>query len=293
MILITGATGHLGKATIEFLLEKGYAPKQITAFVRDENKAADLKAKGVVIKTGDYNDYTSMVSAFTGAEKVLLISSNDVQNRTQQQIDAITAAKEAGVKHVLYTSIDVKDFNHSALSGEVDIVPSHAKTADHLKASGLHYTLLNNSLYAETLPMFLGENVVETGVFFPSGDGKVPFATRQDMAEAIANILAGSGHENKTYTIAADTLYSLSDVAGILTELSGKQVPNVNPPAEVFASVLTSAGVPEFLVKLSQGFAEAIKQNEFETGRSELEQLLGRKPTTLKDYLKTAYFSNN
>lgn len=293
MILITGATGHLGKATIEFLLEKGYDAGQIAAFVRDENKAADLKAKGVVIKTGDYNNYASMVSAFSGAEKVLLISSNDVQNRTQQQIDAINAAKEAGVKHVLYTSIDVKDFNHSALSGEVDIVPSHAKTASHLKASGLNFTLLNNGLYADTIPVFLGENVVETGVFFPSGEGKVPFATRLDMAEAIANILIGSGHENKEYTIAGNIAYSFNEVAGILSELAGKPVAHVDPPAEVFSGVLSNAGVPEFFIKLTQGFAQAVKQNEFDTGRSELEHLLGRKPTTLKDFLKTTYFSNN
>lgn len=289
MILVTGATGHLGNSTINFLLQK-IAPNNIAALARDTSKAADLAAKGIDVRVGDYNDYDSLVNVFKGVNKLFLISSSDTQNRSAQQQNAVKAAKEAGVQHIVYTGVDMKDFVNSAIA---QISLSHAETISLIKSTGIPYTILNNTLYADVLPMFLGESVLETGVFFPTGDGKVPFATRTDMAEAAANVLTGTGHESKEYAISNSIKYTLADVASTLSELSGKQIAYVSPAADVYQQQLLAAGVPEMYVGMFAAFAEAIKQNEFDTATTDLEALLGRKPTTLKEYLQAVYFSGS
>jgi len=287
--LITGASGRLGKATIDFLLKKVPSSK-IAALARDKNKAEDLKAKGIDIRIGDYTDYVSMTNAFKGIDKLLLISSSDMTDRAGQHINAINAAKEVGVKHILYTSVDIKSLPDSAIPM---IIEDHYKTVNHLVNSGLTYTLLNHNLYADVLPMFIGEKVLETGIFFPAGKGKVPFTTRMDMAEAAANVLTSNGHESKEYAISSGVAYSMDDVAGLLSELSGKKVRYTDPSKEVYVDTLTKAGVPEAYIGMNSSFAEAIKLNEFDTQTASLENLLGRKPTSLKEYLKSVYFSNN
>lgn len=287
MILVTGATGHFGAAAIDFLLKKVPANK-IAALVRDEAKAGALKEKGITIRAGNYHDYNSLVQAFKGIEKVLLVSSNDFNDRAGQQINAIKAAKEAGVKHFAYTSIPVKDGVTTVIPFVVD---SHMATANYLKTSGLTYTLLNNNLYADVIPMFLGEKVVETGVFIPGGDGRVPYATRLDMAEAAANVLSGTGHENKEYNISNTVAYSFADIAQILSKLANKEVAYIDAPKDVFVDALTKAGVPKEYIDITAGFAEAIKKHELDIPGSDLETLLGRKPAALESFLKQAYFS--
>lgn len=205
MILVTGATGHLGKGVIDFLIKKVPA-NNIAALVRDESKAASLKEAGVDVRIGNYDDYNSLVKAFTGVDKLLLVSSNDEANRAGQHISAVNAAKEAGVKHILYTSVNYKVIDHSAIDF---ITSAHLVTEDHIITSGLVYTFFADNLYADVLPLFFGDHVPDSGIVFPAGEGKVPFASRTDMAEAIANVLAGEGHENKTYVLASDVSYSI------------------------------------------------------------------------------------
>lgn len=287
MILVTGATGHLGKATIDFLLNKLPA-NQISALVRNEAKAAEFKEKGITVHIGDYTDYDSMVKAFAGTDKLFLISSSDLGgDRSVQHINAIKAAKEAGVLHIVYTGFDLKDPEHTALAALED---AHKKTADYLKTSGLRYTVLNNNLYADVLPQFLGEKVLETGVFFPAGSGKVPFATRMDMAEASATLLASDAYQENVYAFASDEVYSFDDIAKILSELSGKEVPYLNPTKENFIKQMKGFGVPEIAAGFMADFGEAIANDELDTKRTILPELLGRKPTSLKEYLKSAYF---
>jgi len=284
MILVTGATGHFGKATIGFLLKKGISANNISALVRDISKADDLKVKGIQLKTGDYNDYASLLSAFKGVDKLLLVSGNDIQNRQQQQENAVNAAKEAGVKHIIYTSFVRK--NETETSPIALLGKSHIETDKIIKASGIPYTIMLNSLYADVLPMFMGEKVLETGIYLPAGDGKTSFATRLDMAEAAASILAGEGHENKEYVVANTNKYSLNDVATILSEISGRQITYTSPATEVYIDTLSNAG-------MFAGFSEAIKQGEFDTATSDLEKLIGRKPASMKDFLQSIYGSAN
>lgn len=286
MILVTGATGHLGKATIDFLLKK-VSTNQVAAMVRDEAKAAGLKEKGINVRIGDYTNYGSMVKAFAGTDKLFLISSSDLSgDRAAHHINAIKAAEAVGVQHIVYTSFDLKDSDHSALALLED---AHKETAAYLKTSGLRYTLLNNNLYADVLPLFLGDKVLETGVFFPAGSGKVPFATRMDMAEASAVLLASEEYKENTYVFASDTVYSFADIAKILSELSGKNVPYLNPSKEVFIAQMKELGVPETDAGFMAAFGEAIANDELDTNRTVLPSLLGRKPTSLKEYLQSVY----
>jgi NAD(P)H dehydrogenase (quinone) len=166
-ILVSGGTGQFGAATIKFLLKK-ISADNLVALVRDENKATELKAKGVVIKIGSYNDYGSLVGAMKGVEKVLLISGNDIANRQKQHENVINAAKEAGVKHVVYTSFLRKNETKTSPLGMV--AKSHLETEKLLINSGLAYTIMLNNLYAEILPMFFGPQVLEAGIFLPTED---------------------------------------------------------------------------------------------------------------------------
>ena len=287
MILITGATGNFGKATIDFLLKKNIPANNIAALVRDPAKAEFLKNNGVNIRVGDYDDYSSLLIAFKGVDKLLLISGSDIVKRGTQQENAVKAAKEAGVKHIVYTSFERK--NETGASPIATLAKAHIDTEKDIKASGMEYIIMRNNLYADVLPMFMGEKVLKTGIFLPAGDGNASFAPRLDMAEAAANILKYEGHENKEYVIANNINYSLNDVADFLSEISGKKVTYINPTKEVYKDAMSKAGVPMEYIGMIADFSEAIKQGEFSTTKSDLENLLGRKPTTLKEYLKSVY----
>ena len=169
--LITGSTGHLGSATIEYLLNKVSA-NEIAALARNEEKAKTLKEKGIDVRIGNYDDYDSLVKAFQGIDKLLLISASEIGNRAAQHINAINAAKEAGVKHIVYTSfIRQKDDPNSALWF---IAKDHVETEEHLVNSGIPYTLFKNGFYMDMITDFIGENVLETQtVFLPAKEGKV------------------------------------------------------------------------------------------------------------------------
>lgn len=286
-ILVTGATGHFGKATIDFLLKKGISASNISALVRDEAKAADLKAKGITLKIGDYDNYTSLVDAFKGVDKLLLVSGSDILNRGKQQENAVKAAKEAAVKHILYTSFERK--NETETSPIAMLAKSHIDTDNAIKASGMAYTIFRNNLYLDVLPMFLGEQVLETGLFFPAGETGSAFVSRMDLAEATANVLTSIGHENKEYAMNNTGNYSFQDIADVLSKIANRNIVYTSPGAEVYIDTLSKAGVPAEYVGMFAGFAEAIKQGEFNAAQTDLENLLGRKPLMLEDFLTQVY----
>lgn len=286
-ILITGANGNYGKSTLDFLLKKGLNPDQLVGLVRNAENGAELKKLGIEVRIGDYSNYDSLVEAFQGIEKVLLISGTDVENRSKQHGNVIKAAKEAGVKHIAYTSVERK--NESETSPLAFVAKSHLETEKLLKESGLNYTILRNTLYLDFLPMFLGEKVLETGIYLPAAEGKAGLALRSEMAEATANILASEGHESKEYHFSNSENVSFGEIAGILKEITGKEVAYFSPDSETFSQTLLAAGVPGEFVGILAGFAKGIAEGELETATTDLEDLLGRKPTSVRDFLRSVY----
>jgi len=284
MILVTGATGHLGSAAISHLL-KNTAADNIAAFARDENKAKDLKGKGIEVRIGSYDDISSLDLAMQGIEKVLLISSNG-QHRLQHHRNVLAAAKKAHIKHIVYTGIALKNIETAAIRPFMEDL---VKTEDHIRESGLTYTVLRNTLYTGGNPLYAGEKVFETGIRLPAGNGKAPFALRREMGEAAANTLIQNGHENQTYTITGRELYSFKDVADALSALSGKTVNYTDADPVTFPAKLKEFGLPEIVVLLVSGFAADIKNHQFEIVTRDLEKLLGRKPAPLKESLKEVF----
>lgn len=286
-ILVTGVTGQLGKAVIDLLIKK-VSVSDIAVLVRDASKVENLEAQGVEIRIGDFNDEASLVSAFAGIDKLYFVSSSDIVNRLQQHENVVNAAKKTNVKHIIYTSFQRK--NESADSPIAAIGESHIKTEQWIKESGIAYTFLQNSIYTDIIPMFLGEQVLETGtIFFPAGDGKVSFALRQDMAEASVAILTSEGHENKIYDFNNDQTITFQEIANILGEISGKTITYVSPTQETYVETLSSAGVPMEYVGMFAGFAESFKQNEFDKTSNTLETLTGKKPVSVSSFLKQVY----
>lgn len=288
MILVTGATGHFGKSTIDFLLQKGISSTNIVALVRDEEKAADLKSQGVVLRIGDYDNYTSLVNAFKGVEKLLFVSGSDIFKRGAQHQNVVTAAKEAGVQHIVYTSFQGK--NETESSPLWLVAQSHLQTEVWLKESGMDYTILKNTLYMDFVPAFLGEKVLETGVIYlPAGEGKVGAVLRSEMAEATANILTGTAHEGKTYRFTNNEAFSYQEVAQYLSAITDKTINYIAPTAAEYAHTLTEHGVPADFIGLFSSFAVAQANGELDMVGTDLEQLLGRKPTSVKTFLHQVY----
>lgn len=286
MILVTGATGHLGAAAIQSLLKKGIPANEIAVLVRDENKAIALKERGVHIRSGSYNDYDSLLKALVGIDKLLLVSSSEMVDRLAQHKNVINAAMVNGLKHIVYTGIDVKSFDDTAIPHVSHI---HRDTTKYLQEVGISFTLLNNNLYADLIPMFSGERAVQNGIFFPAGNGKSPFLSRVDMGEAAAVVLTTPGHEDKQYAIAAETAYSFSEIATMLSEITGQDVQYHNPDSKSYVEQLVKAGVPEGNAAFFASFGEAISHGELDTNRSDIEKLLGRKPVSLREFLQTVY----
>lgn len=291
MILVTGATGHFGNATIHFLLNKGVKASQISALIRKEQSADEFKKKGVNTLIGDYNNYNSLVSAFTGVEKLLFVSGSDIINRTDQHLNVINAAKEAGVKHLVYTSFQRR--NESEASPLWIVAQSHIQTEKWLRESGIDYTILKNNLYMDFLPGFIGEKVAETGVIFvPAENGKVSAVLRAEMAEAAAHILATGSHIGKEYDFTNTEAVTYQEIAKTISAVIGKTITYISPSVEEYGKTLSGYGVPSDVVGIFSSFAVAQAQGELDKESNDLEKLLGRRPTSVNDYLSKLYSTN-
>jgi len=287
MILVTGATGNLGKATINSLLNKGISANNIAALVRDESKSAEFKSKDIQVRIGDYEDLESLKSAFQGVDKLLLISSSsDIARRFEQHKNVINAAKETGIGHIIYTSFDMKNLQQSIMGEDVQY---HAYTADYLKQIAIPYTLMDNTMYADMIPFLSGKDILNNGISIPAGDGKTPFLPITEIAEANAVVLTTPGHENKEYVIAAETAFSFAEIADLLSDITGKTIAYYQPEVGSYVARLVQDGFPEDDAAYLARFAEAIARGEFDTNKSDVEQLLGRNPISLKDFLRSIY----
>jgi NAD(P)H dehydrogenase (quinone) len=288
-ILITGASGHLGKEVTEFLLQKTDAAN-IKVLVRNASKAEVFGSKGVEIAVGDYDDHASLLSAFKDVDKLYFVSGTDIENRTAQQEGVVKAAKEAGVKHIVYTSYQRK--TESVHSPVAVIADSHLHTEKLLKESGMVYTILQDGLYAEVIPNFAGHQLLETKtIFLPAGEGKTAFAVRSDMAEASAIILLDETgkFDNKSVEIAGSEAVTWKEIAKIISGITGESISYAPLSEAGFTELLTKAGVPALYIGMQVGFGKAIEAGEFDNVNGELEAILGRKPVTVEAYLRGFY----
>jgi len=283
-ILVTGATGNLGSSVIETLL-KNIPAQNISALVREEEKIAEIKAKGINVFQGNYDNVPSLESAMANVDTVLLISAGDQGNRMQQHRNVIDTAKKSGVKNIAYTSRAMR--NRETLAHQ--LMEEHFLTEDYIKASGLNYTIFRNTLYMDVLPIFVGKQVFETGISQPAGDGKVTFALRKEMGEAMANVLANEGFKNKTYKFTNNEAYSFYEVANALTELSGKKITYTPVDIPTFREKMRLTGIPESMLQKVIEFNTDIKNGQEDEITHTLGEKLGRRPTALKEGLKILF----
>ena len=291
MILVTGATGQFGSKAIDHLIKKGVKPSEISALVRNAANAAHLKSLGIELKVGDYTDYDSLVKAFQGVEKILLVSSNDrgaVENRTVQHINTIKAAKAAHVKHIVYTSFVRKsNFEDSSIAAFQN---SHAQTETYLIASGVDYTILQNGIYLEMIPVFAGEKVAETGVIlFPAKDGKASYVLREELAEAAAHVLTTAGHGKQVYSLTNSTSVSFTEIAKAIGDQLGKEVDYQSLEVDAFESTMKQFGVPDLYIGMFTMWATAQAQGAMDVLDDRLERFLGRQPTTMSQFIAQNY----
>ncbi|HFZ0440784.1 TPA: SDR family oxidoreductase [Raoultella ornithinolytica] len=279
MIAITGATGQLGHLVLQNLL-KTTAASQIVAIVRNPAKAEALSQQGIVVRQADYTDEAAFTAALQGVDKLLLISSSEVGQRTPQHRNVIHAAKAAGVKFIAYTSLLHADKSPLGLHVE------HVETEKMLADSGIPYALLRNGWYTENY-LASAPPALEHGVFIgAAGDGKIASATRADYAEAAARVIAEEGHAGKVYELAGDEAWTLSELAAALSKQSGKNVVYQNLSEADFAAALKSVGLPAGLADmLADSDVGAAKGGLFDDSRT-LSALIGRPTTPLTESIK-------
>jgi NAD(P)H dehydrogenase (quinone) len=272
MIVITRATGQLGRLVIEALLEILPASKIIAA-VRSPEKAADLAARGVQVRRADYNDPVTLDAAFAGAHKLLLISSNELGRRATQHRASIDAARRAGVGLIGYTSVLHADTSPLGLAGE------HRETEAALRESTVPFVVLRNGWYTENYTGNLASALEHGAILGSAGDGRISSAARSDYATAAATVMTRDAQAGRVYELAGDTAYTLADLAVEVSRQSGKTVEYRNLSEPDYKAALLGVGLPELVAALlSDSDTGASKGALFDNSRH-LSDLLGR-PTT-------------
>ncbi len=281
MILVTGASGQLGRLVINSLLEKTDA-EQIIAAVRNPDSVKDLAEKGIQLRQADYNQPDTLLAALDGVEKVLLISSSEVGQRRVQHKNVIDAAKTAGVSLIAYTSI------LNATTSPLQLAEEHVATEALLAESGIPHVLLRNSWYSENYTMSLPV-VLEHGVVLGCAvDGKLSTAARADYAEAAAVVLTSDNQAGKVYELAGDTAFSLSEYAAAISEATGKTIVYQNMSESEYTGVLTGAGLPEGFAAILADSEVGASKGALYSDSKDLSTLIGHPTTTILESIKAA-----
>lgn len=281
MIAITGATGQLGRLVIDALLEN-QKPSALIALVRDPAKARDLAAKGIDVRAADYNKPDTLLSALTGVERLLLISSSEVGQRRAQHRAVIEAARSTGVKLLAYTSLLRADTSTLGLASE------HRDTEQALAESGLPHVILRNGWYNENYTASVAPAVEHGAILGSARDGRISSAARADYAEAAAAVLTRDDQAGKVYELAGDDSYTLAELAAEVAQQSGKAVVYNDLPQAQYQEALVSVGLPvELAAMLADSDACAAEGDLYDTSR-QLSQLLGRPTTPIAQSVSTA-----
>lgn len=275
-IAVTGATGQLGRLVVESLKTK-VSDDTLIALVRNPEKAVDL---GIEARAFDYNSPDPAV--LQGVDKLLLISGNELGQRAQQHASVISAARTAGVKLVVYTSLLKAD------SSSLSLAPEHLATEAALKESWLAFTVLRNGWYTENYTGSV-KGAIAAGAFIGSaGEGKISSAARADLAEAAAVVLTTDGHEGKTYELAGDESYTLADLAAEISKQTGKTIPYNNLPEAEYAKILASFGIPETFASAIASWDVSASHNDLFDESHVLSKLIGRPTTPLAKVVAAA-----
>ena len=282
MIIVTGATGQLGRAIAERLLERVPAGR-VGVSVRDPEKARALSERGVRVRRGNFEDAASLHHAFEGATQVLVVSANAVgEAAVRQNRTAIEAARDVGARRILYTSH--MGVNPASLFAPMAV---HAAGEAVLQASGVAFTALRNGFYAESGLMLMGR-ALETGELAAPEDGPVSWTTHDDLAEAAAIALTDEGRlDGLTPPLTASEAFDLAGLAAIASEISGRPIRRVKVTDEAHRADLISHGVPEPTANMLIGLFAASRKNEFAAVDPTLERLLGRPPISMRNFLTT------
>ncbi|MFR0359048.1 SDR family oxidoreductase [Streptomyces sediminimaris] len=279
-IVVTGATGHLGRHVVEQLLEKVPADR-ITAVVRDASRAADLAGRGVRLAVADYNSPETFGGVFSAGDKVLLISGTEFdKDRVAQHKVVIDAAKAAGVALLAYTS--------APASLTAALADDHRGTEAALLASGVPYTLLRNGWYHENYTENLAPVLEHGAVVQAAGEGRVSSASRADYAAAAVAVLTGEGHENKAYELGGDEAWSFAEYAAELSRQTGREITYNPVSVEAYTGILTGAGLPGPLAAMFAGVDASIEKGELVVSTGDLSRLAGRPTTPLSDAVAAA-----
>lgn len=282
-ILITGAAGQLGRLVIAALQRRAPAAK-LVGLVRDTARAGDLAARGVELRVADYRDRQALASALAGIDKVLLISSSEVGQRTAQHRNVVAAAAAAGVRLIAYTSLLHAD------SSPLTLAVEHRETEEAIRGSGLPFTLLRNGWYSENYTQGVTAALEHGVVLGAAGAGRLSLAARQDYAEAAAVVLAEdvARHAGKVYELAGDEACTLADFAAEITRQANRPVRYRDLPEAEYKAALIGVGLPEgFAELLAESDAKAARGALYEPGKA-LGRLIGRPTTPLRDSVAAA-----
>lgn len=278
MIGVTGASGKLGALVVEGLLQAVPA-QEIVAVMRSPEKGAGFASRGVRVRHGDYSMPETLAAALAGVEGLLLVSGSEIGQRTAQHRAVIEAAKAAGVKLIAYTSVLRAD------TTTLPIADEHRETEALLRDSGLSYVLLRNGWYIEnyterlTMPLAIGSFIGA------AGDGRIAAATRADYAAAAVRVLTTEGQDGKTYELAGDHPFTMTDLAASVSEWSGRTFPYKDMPITEYRDALANAGVPDMFVEIAVGTDVAISRGDLNSNSRDLKALIGHETETLRDVL--------
>jgi NAD(P)H dehydrogenase (quinone) len=281
MIIVTGGTGRLGSQIVDRLLDRVSAD-QVGVSVRDTDRAGDLAVRGVRVRHGDFTDPNSLTNAFEGATQVLIVSTDQTgEAAVAQHVAAIDAACDAGAKRILYTS-------HQGAADDSVFAPmlDHAATERYLLKTGTSFTALRNGFYAGTVRHLLGQ-ALETGELVAPADGPVSWTAHADLAEAAAIILADEGRfDGPTPPLTAPNALDLADIAGIVSDLTGRTIRRVVADDAEWTATMIGHGVPADQANTLLGMFHAARRGEFATTGPELENLLQRAATPVRSALE-------
>nr|WP_145157304.1 SDR family oxidoreductase [Paenibacillus terrae] len=277
-LLVTGATGKLGRKVVENLLQTVPA-SQLAVSVRNPDKAEDLRARGVDVRHGDFDVPETLDKAFAGIDRLLIISADgDNETRIRQHTNAVEAAARAKVGFIAYTSLG------NAAESKLFLAPPHQAAEQAILKTGIPYSFLRNNWYLENeIPSIQG--VLAGAPWVTSAEsGKVGWALQQEYAEAAATVLAGEGHENTVYELSGKPL-TQAELVTALGNVLGKEVPLQQVDDEQYADIMKQAGVPEFALPIVVGIQQGIREGQLEIKSQDFEKLLGRPLTPIVEAL--------